>query len=91
MMFLFQVKVGFLMEGHTHEDIDQVFSRVATWIRRKDMATLPDLVDNLRVSQQPAPVVDSFSCYDYKRGLEDCREPDPGHSGATPLHCVRGG
>ena len=45
MMFLLQVKVGFLIVGHTHEDIDQVFRKAATWIKRKDMATLPDLVD----------------------------------------------
>jgi len=86
MMFLFQVKVGFLMVGHTHEDIDQVFSRVATWIRRKDMVTLPDLVDNLRLSQQPAPVVDSLTCYDYKRGLADCRGLIQGI--ATPHHFI---
>jgi len=74
------------MVGHTHKDIDQVFSRVALWIRRRDMVTLQDLVDNLRDSQQPSPVVEQLTCYDYKHSLEGCRGLIQGI--ATPHHLI---
>ncbi|XP_052212282.1 uncharacterized protein LOC127831354 [Dreissena polymorpha] len=86
-MKVFQkVKVGFLMVGHTLEDIDQVFSRVASWIRRRDMGTLQDLVDNLRDSQEPSPIVEQLTCYDYKHSLEGCRGLIQGI--ATPHHFI---
>ena len=78
--------MGFLMVGHTLEDIDQLFSRVASWIRRRDMVTLQDLVDNLRDSQQPSPVVEQLTCYDYKHSLEGCRGLIQGI--ATPHHFI---
>ena len=31
-----EILVSFLLVGHTHEDIDQLFSRVAVWLRRHD-------------------------------------------------------
>jgi hypothetical protein len=34
----------FLMVGHTHEDIDASFSKVATQTRNKDIKTLPQLM-----------------------------------------------
>ena len=29
-----EVYVGFLMVGHTHEDIDQFFSVISTWLKK---------------------------------------------------------
>ena len=29
-----QVYVGFLMVGHTHEDIDQFFSTISAWLKK---------------------------------------------------------
>ena len=29
-----EVHVGFLMVGHTHEDIDQFFSIISSWLRK---------------------------------------------------------
>lgn len=36
-----QVEVGFLLVGHTHEDIDQMFSRFAQYLRQNSAHTLP--------------------------------------------------
>ncbi|XP_060595320.1 uncharacterized protein LOC132749532 [Ruditapes philippinarum] len=69
-----KVKLGFLMVGHTHEDIDQVFSRISTHQSHVDAPTLPDLHKAIRDSTTPAPVVSSLTgIYDYKEKLEHCR------------------
>ena len=36
-----QVKVNFLPVGHTHEDVDQFFSKVSTYLTRNGAETLP--------------------------------------------------
>ncbi|XP_019627798.1 PREDICTED: uncharacterized protein LOC109472461, partial [Branchiostoma belcheri] len=37
-----KVKLGYLMPGHTHEDVDQMFSRVSTHLLLHDAPTIPD-------------------------------------------------
>ena len=37
------VEVSFLPKGHTHEDIDQSFSRTSSRLRTHDAVTLDDL------------------------------------------------
>ncbi len=49
--------VSFLPIGHTHEDIDQVFSRTAVHLRSHDAVTIEDLADELSVSYSPRPKV----------------------------------
>jgi hypothetical protein len=39
-----KVKIGFLIAGHTHENIDQMFSRFSIRLRRKECFTLPELM-----------------------------------------------
>eukprot|EP00057_Strongylocentrotus_purpuratus_P025222 XP_011679696.1 PREDICTED: uncharacterized protein LOC105445628 [Strongylocentrotus purpuratus] len=41
------VKVSFLMVGHTHEDIDQFFSRVSTRLKKTNVPTLDALLDTI--------------------------------------------
>lgn len=36
-----QVQVNFLPVGHTHEDVDQLFSKIATEIRRVGAESIP--------------------------------------------------
>lgn len=36
-----QVKMGFLPVGHTHEDIDQLFSCVSRYLQRHSVLTIP--------------------------------------------------
>lgn len=42
MILILSVYLNFLLVGHTHEDIDQLFSRVAEHLRRHEVATGPD-------------------------------------------------
>ena len=52
-----KVKVSFLPVGHTHEDIDQMFSTFAGPLRRSDFVTVAALGDLIASSLSPAPVV----------------------------------
>ena len=51
------IQLGFLMVGHTHEDIDALFSRFSEKLRVTQTYTLPHLMDTLRTcsSSSPAP------------------------------------
>lgn len=35
------MELGFLMVGHTHEDIDAMFGNFGQWLKRNDAATIP--------------------------------------------------
>lgn len=43
-------RLSFLRTGHSHEDIDQVFGRLSTWVRNniRSAATSADFVDGIR-------------------------------------------
>ena len=56
-----EVRVSFLPKGHTHEDIDQVFSCTARALRPTDAVTLSDLHEILRGSYSPRPTVNHLS------------------------------
>ena len=43
--FSFQVHLSFLYVGHTHEDVDAAFSKVADKLRKTDVEVLQDLID----------------------------------------------
>ena len=49
------VQLGFLMVGHTHEDIDAMLSRFSEKLRVTQTYTLPHLMDTLRTSSSSAP------------------------------------
>jgi ABC-type transporter MlaC component len=36
-----QIQLGFLMKGHTHEDVDALFGNIRKWLQRHDATTLP--------------------------------------------------
>lgn len=38
---MLQIELGFLMVGHTHEDIDQSFSCVSRYLRKHNALTIP--------------------------------------------------
>lgn len=50
-----EVQVSFLPVGHTHEDIDQVFSRVAHRLRISEAHTMPELHRQMENSFTPKP------------------------------------
>lgn len=46
--FIFmKVELGFLMVGHTHEDIDALFGHISVWLRKHDALTLPGNLNTL--------------------------------------------
>ncbi|KAL3682268.1 hypothetical protein R1sor_000290 [Riccia sorocarpa] len=50
------VEVNFLMVGHTHEDIDALFSKVSARTINKDVLTLPSLMAKIWESEAMHPV-----------------------------------
>ena len=50
-----KVKIGFLIAGHTHENIDQMFSRFSIRLRRKECFTLPELIKVAEECFTPVP------------------------------------
>lgn len=68
-IFIFQhIKLSFLMVGHTHEDVDQMFSRVSVNIARKSVPTLPILQDLARDAYHPVPNVQHLeNIWDYRQ------------------------
>jgi len=55
-----KVKVGFLLVGYTHDHIDQMFSRFAITLRRKNIGSLPSLTKIIKKTCSPKPVVHSL-------------------------------
>ena len=51
------IEVSFLPVGHTHEDIDQVFSRTSEHLRRNNARTMSEMAACLRNSYTPRPSV----------------------------------
>ncbi|KAI8503712.1 Gypsy retrotransposon integrase-like protein 1 [Branchiostoma belcheri] len=47
--FIDYVKLSFLVTGHTHEDVDQFFSRISTSLKRSEATTLPELIDTPKI------------------------------------------
>jgi hypothetical protein len=82
-----KVKINFLMVGHTHEDIDQFFSRLATWLRKHCAVTLPQLFLGLQQCYTPDPIVFKIrELYDIKGWLDPHLNIMSKHSNP---HCFR--
>ena len=43
-LFFMQTELGFLMVGHTHEDIDQSFSSLSRYLRKHDALNMPGYI-----------------------------------------------
>ena len=54
------VTIGFLMKGHTHEDIDAAFSKVSFRTKGKDVGTLPQLMAEVWECMQEMHMVSSL-------------------------------
>ncbi|XP_078659995.1 uncharacterized protein LOC144904736 [Branchiostoma floridae x Branchiostoma belcheri] len=79
--FFEEITVNFLMVGHTHEDVDAVFSQFSHRLDRKDAKTIGELEEVLRNSFHPEPKVDQlFVMWDIKNWLQPCLAPIEGHS-----------
>ena len=58
------------MVGHTHEDVDQLFSRISSGLAKRDAHTLPQLLEAIEKSATPKPATHHLrSMYDYRGKL----------------------
>jgi hypothetical protein len=55
---MLQIKLGFELKGHTHEDIDQMFSRLSVALLKANMRQLSDVVTSIRMGFTPSPHVE---------------------------------
>jgi len=53
-----KVNVGFVLVGHIHDHIDQMFSRFSVTLRRKEVGSLPTLIECIKKSYMPKPTFD---------------------------------
>lgn len=69
------------MVGHTHEDVDQLFSRISQRLARNDAHTIADLSDEIKRSYTPSPVVEQIRrLFDIKTVVSDLLNDVSGHS-----------
>ncbi|KAL3695807.1 hypothetical protein R1sor_009883 [Riccia sorocarpa] len=70
------VEVNFLMVGHTHEDVDALFSKVSAQTINKDVLTLPALMAEIWDSEtmHPVPLL-LEEVADYKSYVDSCLRP----------------
>ena len=70
-----KIKMSFLPVGHTHEDIDQAFSRIAVYLNQHDAYTYDEFVSCIRNSflkeNRPPNVITLGHAFDFKAWLED--------------------
>ncbi|CAC5418453.1 unnamed protein product [Mytilus coruscus] len=51
-----KIKLTFLMVGHTHEDVDQLFSRISVKASKEKTTTIPSLLDLIKRSYTLQPI-----------------------------------
>ncbi|KAI8489926.1 hypothetical protein Bbelb_322870 [Branchiostoma belcheri] len=78
---LAKVKLGYLMPGHTHEDVDQLFSRISLHLQHNDATTLPELFQAIKTSYKPVPECRFMtSMWDFKTQIDQKISGISGHS-----------
>jgi hypothetical protein len=53
-----KVKVSFLIKGHTHEVIDQMFSKLSQYLAKCDAITLEEMMERARRCYKPSPTTE---------------------------------
>ena len=86
-----KIKVSFLPVGHTHEDIDQRFSRISVALKKKNAFTFDEFVDvvkNAFVGEEhkPAKIEVLHNVFDFKKWVGDYKEMP---AGWTKYHIYR--
>lgn len=69
-----KVKVGFLLVGYIHDHIDKMFSRFSVTLRRKEVGSLPSLIECIKKSYVLEKTVDMRRFIFGSHGEERCIE-----------------
>ncbi|KAL3691155.1 hypothetical protein R1sor_004806 [Riccia sorocarpa] len=78
-----KIKVGFLIVGHTHDHVDQMFSRFSVALRGKKAFTMPQMQQVTQEAYVPSPVFEVLEeTWDFKTIVQS--RPSP----VLPLHDV---
>ena len=93
-LFVWQIKISFLMVGHTQEDIDQMFSCISRRLSKNNAQTLVELTRgpsfSMNLSLSYTPVIE-VGMYDVRRWLEECTIPNlSGHIHQHQFKLVKG-
>src|SRR3569623_2150191 len=65
------VEVMFLRVGHTHEDVDQMFSCFSRALKKQPAYSLPSLISSMKRSYSPEPEISQIECViDFQRFAE---------------------
>ncbi|KAL3684786.1 hypothetical protein R1sor_002808 [Riccia sorocarpa] len=76
-----KIKVGFLIVGHTHDHVDQMFSRFSVALRGKKAFTMPQMQQVIQEAYVPSPVFEVLEeTWDFKAIVQ--ARPSP----VLPLH-----
>ncbi|KAL3675026.1 hypothetical protein R1sor_024974 [Riccia sorocarpa] len=78
-----KIKVGFLIVGHTHDHVDQMFSRFSVALRGKKAFTMPQMQQIIQEAYVPSPVFEVLEeTWDFKTIVQ--LRPSP----VLPLHDI---
>jgi hypothetical protein len=87
-----KIKLSFLPVGHTHEDIDQLFSRLAAILKEFDILTMNELMARMRSSARfegQYPLVNRLlTTFDFKGWMDPSVMPSP-FRGITEPMCFK--
>ena len=77
-----KIKLGFLMVGHTHKDVDQFFPRFSKRLAWNPAKTVSSLIDELEKCYNPKPTAISLDrVYKIKEWLSPCISRISFHAG----------
>ena len=87
-----QIQLDFLPPGHSHDDIDQVFSKFSKKLKRVDARTVSEMVEACKSSYSPTPrfqrLLTVINWYKIVCVTEPCLRSSTGSS-SLPLLCER--
>lgn len=87
MPIIAQVTINFLPVGHTHEDVDQFFSRISVQLRKNGAESIPDLLHATEISMEPNPKTYFMeSMFDVRSWIEPHLNEIHGH---RDPHCFK--
>uniref|UniRef100_A0A1X7TBW6 DUF7869 domain-containing protein n=1 Tax=Amphimedon queenslandica TaxID=400682 RepID=A0A1X7TBW6_AMPQE len=82
-----EVRINFLPVGHTHEDVDQFFSKISTYLSRVGAETISGLLKAISASYTPKPNTELLEhVYDVRNWLAPYIADLHGH---TDPHCFK--